>query len=1242
MSIHVVTASAGSGKTHRLSTGLVDLLLDGKAEPEGVLAITYTRKAAAELESRIRETLLAKGKTDLAGRVRDGYIGTVHSVCQRLLSEFALSVGLPPELDAMPLNEGNRLFHECLAEAVQGREAEIEAIAQRLCIEDWRTHVLEIVNLARDNARGPAELTASSKKSAESYRVLLGAPGLELKSYRSQLVAELGKVMPRLRELENDSAAALARARNVHSLQRALARGELPPWKEHMQVGSGLGNLKKLQPVVGELVALLARHSEVDAFHDDLFGMQATLFDLAARALDAFAARKAASRLVDFQDMLQRTHEALALPEVAEALQARLDVVMVDEFQDTSPIQLAIILRLAELSKRCVWVGDRKQAIFGFQGSDPELMSAAVAHALQGKKPEILDQSHRSRPALLEFTSDLFSQALAPAGFSEDEVRLKPARPEAKGLSKQPVLECWSWSSDKVDGQEQKPREATALADGVAALLGSGLLVRDRVGFNDPQTVRPVQRKDIAILARRNSTCGEIAHALRLRGIPAKVALGGLMDTPEARLARAALGLLADERDGFAALEVAYLSGGAGDDPEAWLGERMTQDLAYRAAVSKARESQEKWPEQAVPFGADPAVKGVHAARPRAQGLSPAEALDLAMDAIDLPGLCRRWPQAPQRLANLEAIRAEARGYETICRLRRSACTPLGLAEHLRLLEAEKTGLGADDSTDRQAVATDEDAVTVCTWHKCKGLEWPVVVLAELGWSFEEDVFQTAIDPAPSFDAKDPLRDRWVRFWPFPYGDIRKCALVDLARRSPQGSGLLERREREKLRLLYVGFTRARDLLVVAASRSDKQGSSIRALEPLKDASGTALLSLPFAAQPGEAKLAVAQSSWPCVRRELNPFPSDAAVPLEPARRWYDDAIRTIRPAEVLNPSTEPSPRAVAPARMASVTRLGPHAQLKASTDEMNAVGEAVHRFLAADPAVTGAPDRAAREQLARRMLDSHGVSNALAPAAFVSMGDALIAELRRRYPKSSWNREWPVRACLADEGNARLLVGEADLVLELPEGFVLVDHKSFPGSEAARTQRVLGYALQLARYTRALERALQKPLLAAFIHLPLRGELVEVDLRELLASLEVPESTRLAYEATAYHVEAAPGILQESIILRHGQSAEPLDSALARLGAQDWTFITAWNPLSKEAADNDRAQLRLRADLEAGKFTLLEGKGVGDGWPAEPSLLVLGISREDALALGRRHGQHAVVIGRAGEPARVAYCGKA
>jgi ATP-dependent exoDNAse (exonuclease V) beta subunit len=86
------------------------------------------------------------------------------------------------------------------------------------------------------------------------------------------------------------------------------------------------------------------------------------------------------------------------------------------------------------------------------------------------------------------------------------------------------------------------------------------------------------------------------------------------------------------------------------------------------------------------------------------------------------------------------------------------------------------------------------------------------------------------------------------------------------------------------------------------------------------------------------------------------------------------------------------------------------------------------------------------------------------------------------------------VRARLVDRGHPRLLQGEVDLFLEREDGFVLVDHKSFPGDERERDARVVGHAAQLGLYALALSRALERPLLAAFIHLPIRGELVEVD----------------------------------------------------------------------------------------------------------------------------------------------------
>ena len=167
MTIDIVSASAGTGKTHRLTGDLVKSLLDGSARPEGVVAITYTVKAAAELESRIRGRLLEVGRPDLAGRVRDGYIGTIHSVCQRLLREFALDAGLSPYLEPIPEGERQRLFDVAMAASVAGRETELNALAARLAFEDWPQTLREIVDAARNNGMDAATLARSAKESRE-------------------------------------------------------------------------------------------------------------------------------------------------------------------------------------------------------------------------------------------------------------------------------------------------------------------------------------------------------------------------------------------------------------------------------------------------------------------------------------------------------------------------------------------------------------------------------------------------------------------------------------------------------------------------------------------------------------------------------------------------------------------------------------------------------------------------------------------------------------------------------------------------------------------------------------------------------------------------------------------------------------------------------------------------------------------------------------------------------------------
>jgi ATP-dependent exoDNAse (exonuclease V) beta subunit len=1081
--IDVVSASAGTGKTHRLTEELVAALLDGSARPEGVVAITYTVKAAGELASRIRARLLAAGRADLAARVRDGYLGTIHAVCQRLLREAALEAGLSPFLEPIPESERRRLFSLAVAAVAAGREGELNALARRLELEDWKEPLLAIVDAARTNGLDAAGLAASAARSREGLERLLGAPDPRV-DHLAALRAALARLLPKLDELAQGTVKAdKDRRAAARRLQAALDRGQLPSWKSQVQLAASVGT-KKLAPFAGELVALVDGHLGGAAFRDDLLGLQAALFELAGRALQVFVDEKAAAGVIDFGDMLALARELLDRPAVQAALRARLDLVLVDEFQDTSPLQLAVVGALGGLARRSVWVGDRKQAIFGFQGSDPDLMTAAAQAALGARRPDILATSHRSRPPLVDLCSALFARALAPHGFPPEQVALTAAAPDPAPLAGQPAFECWRWPAGtvEVDGEAVTPHEADAIADGVARLLADPPRVRER-GAPAGAATRPASRRDLAVLARSNGRCREIAAALAARGIPAKVSLSGLTATPEAVLARAALALLADPADGVAALEVGWLGGGAGGDPDGWLSGRLAEMAAWRAAADRARQAGERVPPRPLAFAADPRVAALRAAATEAARCSPAEALDLALRQAAVAEHVRSWPAPGQRLANLEALRGEALAYEQLCAAQRTAGTVLGLVAHLAQL-----GDGSDEEG-RQAAPGGEDAVTVATWHKAKGLEWPVVVLSQLDFARERSVFEPSVEPAGSFDFARPLEGRWIRWWPWPYGRMSSgLALLDRARRTAEAARTLERDRRERLRLLYVGFTRPRDLLVLCAGVTAKGVVRQEALQLLRDGDGAPLLEAPFQAPPGAARLVAAGQGWPCTVRELSGLPLPPAAAARGATRWYAAAPAGPRPRETVNPSAEPLD---GEARILQVTRLGGRHEVTASADLAGPVGDAIHAFLAADRP----GDAAARGAMASRLLAGFGVAGAVAPGTLLAAADALRRWLDARWPGAAWFREWPVRARLAGEP-ARLLVGEVDLFLELPDGFVLVDHKSFPGGAEERDRRLLeAYAPQLRWYARALKQALGKPLRGAFIHLPVRGEVAELDL---------------------------------------------------------------------------------------------------------------------------------------------------
>ena len=1063
--IQLISASAGSGKTHRLVNELEAAILRevDPVRPEAVVATTFTVKAAAELRERVRSRLLEQGHVDKAQRLGAARIGTVNSICGQLVTDFAFDLGISPETEVLDEEAADAAFSHALSGLVQQTQeegegviaassaaaAELMALTERIKELEWLTDVQRVAARARANNIGPAALRVCATRSIDGlmpyFTETEGDPATLEKALENALEAFLASPLDETKTTKTVKGF----ANQVLAKLRAR-RGLL--WWEWAKLASQ-EPAKNSKPCY-EQVRMAARgYERHPGLRQDLRRCIELVFELAAQALEAYAQHKREWGLMDFVDQEVLALTLLARPGVQEMLREQIDLVLVDEFQDTSPLQLEIFLALSALSPRSVWVGDQKQAIFGFRGTDPALMDAAIEALVEQTDHEALTtlrESWRSRAELVRLTSDVFAPVFERHGIPADRVRLEPAKPIADAKDTMgPVVESWF-----LDGSKKAER-AAALAVAVQQLFDDPQVrVRDIVD-NERRRVQP---GDVAVLCRTGDSCAEVVAGLEALGIPAVRPRAGLMRTLEARIALAALELWVNPKQSLAAAEIGRLLAHP-DDGDAWLSAVLdAPGEAYleQSAVQRVAE--------------------VAAGLPLA---GPLAAFDAAIDAAGVREACLRWGRSAQRLGNLDALRAYVHGYVAACEREGESATVAGLVTFLGGLD--------DGKSDEQATLSGADAVTVSTLHRAKGLEWPITVLHEIDSGHEPTAFGLhMVSDRDGFDFADPLGGRWLRYWPDPFSPQSSTTLHEAVATGrtfgvaePRAHAVTEGREhevataretREMLRLLYVGWTRARDRLVLAGKAGRIVGKT---LGLLVDAGGLALVTEPqpscvWAGRPVQVRI-----------RETSPPQEDLRV-LEPGS-GYDAA----------------GPREYPPARgdisgvagtgaLGDVEYLGPAPAIQLPV-AWNDLGRAVHAFLAVDrPEFSGDE----RLELAAGALTRWNVQSAIRAEALIVASEVFRAWAEARWPTARWHREWPVRL---RQASGTELIGYADMVVMDAESFVLVDHKCLEGTRNEALAKCADYAGQIWGYAEAIAAATGKRAAGCVIHLVSQGIVVAV-----------------------------------------------------------------------------------------------------------------------------------------------------
>jgi len=798
--IRIISAGAGSGKTFRLTSEMVELLHQG-VRPSGIIATTFTKKAAAELQERARVRLLEAGMSRQADELTNALIGTVHSLGVKLLQRFAFEAGVSPKVEIIAEEDQQTIFNNSIAMVLHTERVEaIDALCRQLGLSDnddynWRQDLYQLINIARSNAMSIETLEKSREFSWQTFAQFLPESNRQTSAELHQQLRQVLETTITQVEGNPDETKTTADAVAIwkQMLQKIIRDGKLH-WNEWVKISKTKTAVKSRSDA--EALQLMAlNHESSPTFQHEIKDFIDHIFNGAIDAIQEYEKYKNKRGLIDYTDMETRVLQLLDHPSVREILSEELDLLMVDEFQDTNPIQLEIFLKLSKFSKFSVWVGDPKQAIYGFRGADPELMQAIIRNTGGVKPQDIQRFSYRSRPDLVHAVNTIFTGAFPE--IPTEQIALEPKQTKA-GEPALLGMALHHWHMRASDDQKKRPGKPwmeMCIAHRLREWLHEGQIIVDP----RTKTTRKALPGDVAILCRTNKTCLEVAEALHHTGLKAAIARSGLFDTAEARLVAACLKFLLNPKDSLAVAEIMLLADGQ------HIEDIIENRLDFLEQIEK-KESPGMWGKT------NPVIQKLLQLHKEVMECSSAEILDIVTETLDLRRTIAAWGNAEQRLDNLEVIRRTASQYEDACKRLHSASSLGGFLLRLNHLHQK--------SRDSRAAGLGPDCVEVLTYHKSKGLEWPITICYDLDQKLKDSIWGFEIvSQNNEIQVENLLKNRLLRYWVNPYGaQNRNSHLQERIDLGAEKKNATQKALREEARLLYVGLTRARDYLIFPTS----------------------------------------------------------------------------------------------------------------------------------------------------------------------------------------------------------------------------------------------------------------------------------------------------------------------------------------------------------------------------------------------------------------------------------------
>lgn len=822
--IQYINAGAGSGKTTRLTEILSEKLGSKEYKPSEVILTTFTELAASEFREKSRERLYNDNHADVAAELDSATIGTVHSVALSFIQKYWYLIGVSPDMKVMSEDDLQVYISESLGDCVEKEDLEffrsygsffdLKDSQSHVDLDFWKDHLLAIIDKVNNyDVDIERSKTDSCKVVEQVFNSNIALNLSLLNAFTVTLNSQIGGYAKTNKDnyqpvLDGLTSSKVSYA-NLVKLYKLLTKDS--PAKIIKGFKAGMSE-KSFDDLVDNLKAYQMSSVGDDSPGGMMKKIINILFDIAQRWKDGFNDFKAKRHIIDYNDMERLFLELLDKPQVEAEIKGAYKLMMVDEFQDSSPIQLKIFNKLSNLMEQSYWVGDPKQSIYGFRGADVELVNEITKQFIDEDRDSALNltydnlpNSWRTREPLVNLTTECFTRAFKGI-IDRENVKLEAARQENEQFSNS--LYHWNCLASNAELFVDK------VADRVKLLLDSQTIIQ----IKNKEEFRTIRPGDIAILCRSNTECKNFANALVKKGIPVSFVKNDILQQTEVQLVFTLLKFMVDSSNKHVRADLLRL-----------LEETSTQDilqqrLDYVISLISEEDDEENEGKKKIVMKPDQWLEEGNALicklkefKNTVNNLSVSDLLESIIFGIALPEVVAKWGDVDNRRQNLQTLCSLAKKYDEHCLQMGIGASIGGLLTYLSYAEV-------DSKIDNAS-----DAVKVLTYHKSKGLEWYYVILSSLSDDSLEDQEFTKKNFWGVHELRHPAPNEQygyvIQFLPpiinggktnLPQPIIDACKELELYTK-------LQNKERNDLRhLLYVGVTRARDYLTTLSHQTSK------------------------------------------------------------------------------------------------------------------------------------------------------------------------------------------------------------------------------------------------------------------------------------------------------------------------------------------------------------------------------------------------------------------------------------